>query len=64
MKSKQNHLPLFGPGPFFGVTVIALTVLLKQTEEKWLSDLYGEERHVARTTSRFYADLLEIQRSG
>lgn len=43
MKSQQNHLPLFGPGPFFGVIVIALTVLLKQTEEKWLSDLYGEE---------------------
>ena len=43
MKSQQNHLPLLGPGPFFGVIVIALTVLLKQTEEKWLSDLYGEE---------------------
>ena len=41
-----------------------LTVLLKQTEEKWLSDLYGEERHVARTTNRFYAELLGIQRSG
>lgn len=43
MKSKQNHLPLFGSGSFFGATVIALTVLLKQTEEKCLSDLYGEE---------------------
>ena len=26
MKSKQNHLPLFGPVPFFGVIVIILTV--------------------------------------
>ena len=43
---------------------IFLTVLLKQTEEKWLSDLYGEERHVARTTNRFYAELPGIQRSG
>lgn len=28
MKSKQSHLPLFGPSPFFGVTVIILTVVV------------------------------------
>ena len=36
MDNIKEHLPLFGVGPI-------MTIFLKNTEEKWLSELYGQE---------------------
>lgn len=53
MKEKKTHLPVYGVGPVYGVCVIVsaaagivlscMTVLMKNTEEKWLYALYGQE---------------------
>ena len=41
MDNIKEHLPLFGVGPI--ICCGYMTIFLKNTEEKWLSELYGQE---------------------